>query len=159
MLVFVFIPAARLSLRSACSLPHGSRTPARGGYPRLREIPMSAALVNRQTKKAPPVRDRKGWNVKRLPNLFLADYINEFSRRISGSRARRTIQARHMAQGLSRPFAQARRFGRGGNTETRQASSRFRFSCRAVLQTLEHIRDCSRTGNRQGIGRELHIRS
>ena len=26
--------SARLSLRSACSLPHGSRTPARGGYAR-----------------------------------------------------------------------------------------------------------------------------
>ena len=24
--------STRLSLRSACSLPHGSRTPARGGY-------------------------------------------------------------------------------------------------------------------------------
>ena len=30
--------ASRHSLRSACSLPHGSRAPARGGYVSLREI-------------------------------------------------------------------------------------------------------------------------
>ena len=52
-------PAIRLSLRSACSLPHGSRTPSRGGYPRPREILLSAALVNRQTKKDPLAPSQK----------------------------------------------------------------------------------------------------
>ena len=32
--------------RSACSLPHGSRTPARGGYPRL--IVLSAVAIRRR---------------------------------------------------------------------------------------------------------------
>ena len=52
-------PAIRLSLRSACSLPHGSRTPSRGGYPRPRENSLSAALVNRQTKKDPLAPSQK----------------------------------------------------------------------------------------------------
>ena len=43
-------PAIRLSLRSACSLPHGSRTPSRGGYPRPREIQYLPSGQN-QTKK------------------------------------------------------------------------------------------------------------
>ena len=51
-------PAIRLSLRSACSLPHGSRTPSRGGYPRPREIQYLPSGQN-QTKKDPPAPSQK----------------------------------------------------------------------------------------------------
>ena len=39
------VGASRHSLRSACSLPHGSRTPARGGYLRDASLPVKRALA------------------------------------------------------------------------------------------------------------------
>ncbi len=63
--VVFFVNPARLGsrLRSACSLPYGSRTPARGGYPAAQGIEMKkAAGPNDPTakRKAPPAESRKG---------------------------------------------------------------------------------------------------
>ena len=71
----LFVNPARLGtrLRSACSLPHGSRTPARGGYPAAQGLPRRSAQreggkskrqksrqakTRRQTKK--PLRRKAG---------------------------------------------------------------------------------------------------
>ena len=61
-------PRARLSLRSACSLPYGSRTPARGGYPRRagkskRQKMPPGQTARRQTKK-PLRREAEGAEMK-----------------------------------------------------------------------------------------------